>query len=362
MSAKISNWLNKPIFFTITLIIGGLLFIVVINSVGIDKIIETVSAFKLWHFALLISLNAAALLISIIRWKIILDATGNIAPFKKVLAARMIGYSVNYLTPSGLVLGEPFKGMVLAGKTGLNLGSTMVSIVIEGSIFLSTLLLFVIIGTFSFLSYSNLSGRMILVTIGAIFILIFVFYLFFTKMIKPTGAAGEMGFFSYLIDILRLNKIPFIGNLKNKIVRRENEIQKFFQLHRRTVFLSIFLSIAEIAMTLASFWLTLYFLNFTISVRVLLGIFSLMSISYLIPLPASLGGLELSQVFAFGFFALGGQATALAFTLIIRVISLIFVAIGIGYLIEFEIDVIYKKTAEFSIKLKQKIRGFFQSL
>ncbi|MFH1049266.1 MAG: lysylphosphatidylglycerol synthase transmembrane domain-containing protein [Patescibacteria group bacterium] len=359
---NISGKLNKTLFFTITLIVGGFLFIAVVNSVGIDKIINTIAAFQLWHFILLVFLNALAALISTLRWKIILDATGNIAPFKKILAARMIGYSVNYLTPSGLILGEPFKGMVLAGKTGLKLGSTMVSIVIEGSIFLSTVLLFVVIGAFSFLSYSDVSGKTLLIVLGALIFLLLIFYLFFTKMIKPSDVAGEKGFFSYLIDLLRLNKISFIDGLKNKIIRREDEIKKFFQLHKKTVFFAIFLSIAEISIMLAVFWLALYFLGFSISIKILLGLFSLMNISFLLPLPGSLGGMELSQIFAFGFFALGGQATALAFTLIIRIINLIFVAIGICCLVQFEIGIIYKKAAEFSIKFKQKFRGFLQSL
>lgn len=354
--------MNKPLLFTITLLIGGLLFILIIDKVGVNKIIKTILTFQPWHFAVLIVLNAAGSLISAIRWKIILDATGNLVSFKKVFAARMIGYSVNYLTPSGLVLGEPFKAMVLSGKTGLKLGSTMVSVVIEGSIFLSTVLLFVVIGIFGFFSYSDLSIKITAAIIGAMIFLFSLFYLFYTKMIKPSAAKGEKGFFTYLIDLLRLHRISFIDNLKNKIIRRENEIKNFFQLHKRTIFAAVFLSIAEIAIMLASYWLTLYFLGFSIGLKALLGLFSLMSISFLIPLPASLGGFELSQILAFGFFNMGGQITALAFTLITRIVNLAFVALGIGYLIQFELDAIFQKAAEASLALKQKIRGFLQSL
>ncbi len=362
MSAKISNWPNKSLLFTITLIIGGFLFVAIINAVGIDKIVKTVAAFQLWHFGILIFLNMLAALISTIRWKIVLDATGCFASFKKVFAARMIGYSVNYLTPSGLVLGEPFKAMVLSGKTGLKLGTAMVSVVIEGSIFLSTVLLFVIIGALGFISYSSPSSKILAVIIGALFFLFSVFCVFFTKMVKKTAMRDEKGFFSYLIDLFHLHKISFVDNLKNRIIRRENEIKKFFQLHKKIVFLSIFLSIAEITTMLASCWLALYFLDYAIGIKALLGLFSLMNISFMIPLPASLGGLELSQIFAFGFFNLGGQVAAMAFTLITRIVNLIFVAIGIGYLIQFEIDNISKIIIDSLIKFKQKFRGFLQSL
>ncbi len=354
--------LNKSLFFTVTLVVGGLLFITIINRVGIEKITETILAFQLRHFFILATLGIISAFVSTLRWKIILDASGNKTTFKKVFTARMIGFSINYLTPSGLVLGEPFKAMVLSGKTGLSIGSTMASIIIEGSIFLSTLLFFVIVGIFAFLSYSEVSLKISAVIIGVLIFLLGLFYLFFTKMIKPSGTLGEKGFFTCLIDLLRLHKLSFIDNLKNKIIHRENEIKNFFQLHKKTVFAAIFLSVLEIIITLIASWLTLYFLGLTVGIKSLLGLFSLMNISYLIPLPGSLGGLELSQIFAFSFFGLGGQATALAFTLITRLISLTLVMIGIGYLIQFELNKISQKTDEISIKFKQKIKDLFQGL
>jgi len=356
-----SGRLNKTLFFTITLAVGGLLFIAIIEKVGIGKIIKTVLNFQPWHFIVLAALTIIYTVISAIRWKIILDASGNFASFKEVLIARLIGGSINYLTPSGLVLGEPFKAAVLSQKTGLSLGSTMASVIIEGSIFLSTLLMFVIIGIFAFLSYSDVSQKISTIISGALVFLLGIFYLFFTKMVKPS-THGEKGFFTYLIDLLHLHKISFIYSLKDKIIRRENEIKNFFQLHRKTVFTAVFLSILEIALSIATSWLTLYFLGLKIRLNALLGLFSLMNISNLIPLPGALGGLELSQIFAFGFFNLGGEATALAFTLITRLVSLVIVSIGIGYLIQFELDVILKKIADLSADLKQKIRDFLKSL
>lgn len=358
---NISGKFNKTLFFTTTLIVGGALFVAIIQKVGTKKIIEAILTFQPKYFIILIALSIISTFISTLRWKIILNATGNRTPFKKVFNARMIGYAINYLTPSGLVLGEPFKAMVLSGKTGLSLGSAMTSIIIEGSIFLSTFLLFIIIGIFAFLSYSAVSLKILAIIAGALLFLVGIFYLFFIKMIKPSGAKDGKGIFTYIIDLLRLHKISFIDSIKNKIIRRENEIKNFFQLHKRTLFIAIILSILEISITLASSWLTLYFLGITAELKALLGLFSLMSISYLIPLPGSLGGLELSQIFAFEFFNLGGQTAALTFALITRLTNLLLVALGISFLIHFELKIISKKISDFFTALNQKIRGFFQS-
>lgn len=359
---KIPSSLYKTLFFTLTLIIGGVLFITIIEKVGIKNIIQTILTFRLKHFIFLVILGALSSLVATLRWKMVLDATGNTTTFSRVYIARMIGASINYLTPSGLVLGEPFKAIVLSGKTGLGLGSTMATIIIEGSIFLSTLLFCIIIGIFAFLSYSAVSLKTSAIIGTALIFLVVLFYLFFTKMVKPSGINGEKGFFSFIIDTLHLHKFSFINNLKNKITYRENEIKNFFQQHKKTVYYAIFLSFLEIFFTLIISWLTLYFLGLTVGPRALLGLFSLMNISYLIPLPGSLGGLELSQIFAFGFFGLGGQATALAFALITRLTTLVFVAIGIGFLIQYELGMISKKSIDFLIKCRQIIRGLFQSL
>lgn len=359
---NLSGNLNKTIFFSATLIVGGLLFIAIIENVGVANIIETIMKFELRHFVVLLLLNFIAIIISALRWNIILNVSQNKIPFSKVLAARLIGNSINYLTPSGLVLGEPFKAMVLSGKTELSLGATMASVIIEGSIFLGALFAFITIGIFIFLTYSDVSSKLVAVIAGVLSFLFAIFYLFFTKMVKTSSKKGEKGFFSYLIDILHLHKFSFINKLRDRIMRREHEIKNFFLLHKKTVVVLILLSILEIIITLISCWFVLYFLGVKTNLKAILGLYSLMNISYLIPLPGSLGGLELSQIFAFNFFNLGGQTIALAFALITRLSSLVIVALGIIYLIHFEIALITKKSVELARFLHQKIKGIIQSL
>lgn len=352
--------MNKLVFFALTLIVGISLFVVVIRDVGIDKIANIVLSLNFWQFAALALLYGAGFLVSALRWKIILDANGNFVPFRKILAARMMGNSINYLTPSGLIMGEPFKAMILAGENDLKFGETMVSVVVEGAVYLSTLLVIVIIGVLGFISYSAVSQKIFFSIVGVLALLLAIFCLFLVKMIKKSPvSAGDKGFFTYLIALFRLDKISFVNGFKEKIARGEARIREFFSLHRRVVFSAIFLSLAEITIMLFAHWLTIAFLGFTISAKTLLGVFSLMSIANVLPLPASLGGFELSQIFAFSFFGLGGQAIALAFSLIVRIISLIYVMIGIAYLIHFEAKLIAKKIIEATPDFREKLKKFF---
>jgi len=355
--------MNKLVFFALTLIIGVSLFAVVINDVGIDKIASIILSLNFWQFAVLIALYGIGFIVSAFRWKMILDASGNFVPFRKVLAARMVGQSINYLTPSGLIMGEPFKAMVLSEENNIGLGEAMVSVVVEGAVYLSTLLVVVIIGILSFVSYSAVSQKVLFSIVGVLVLLLAIFYLFFAKMIKRSPAdSQDKGFFTYLIALFRLNKISFVNGFKEKIARGEARIREFFSLHRNVVFSAILLSLAEIVVMLYAHWLTIIFLGFTVSAKTLLGVFALMSIANILPLPASLGGFELSQIFAFNFFGLGGQVTALAFSLTVRIISLIYVMTGIAYLLHFETRLIAKKIMEAVPVFREKIKKLFKNL
>lgn len=354
--------MNKITFFSITLLIGLLLFTLVINDVGISVILVAISSVKLWQFVLLLGLNALAFIISSYRWEVILKANGNIVSFKKVMAARLAGNSINYLTPSGMIFGEPFKAMVLSGESDIKFGSAMVSVVVEAAIYLSTVLLFVIIGILSFFSYSNISQKIFAIILGAAAVMIFIFYLFYSKMIKRSAEKTEKGFFTYIIDLLYLNKFSFVNKLKEKISRREKEIKIFFSLHKKAIIVAVLLSVAELVVTLSMHWLIIFFLGFSLDIGKLLGIFALMNISYLLPLPGSLGGLELSQIFAFSFFGLGGQVAAIAFSLINRIISLIFVTGGLLYLAYFQTKLLSKKFTAFLPKLKEKVKIFLRRI
>lgn len=355
--------MNKLIFFSITLAIGIAIFAYIVNDTGINKITTIIFSLSWRQFTALITLNIIGILLSAFRWKIILNANGDFAPFRKILAARMVGFSINYLTPSGLIMGEPFKAIVLAGESDIKMGSAMVSIVVEGAIFLSALLFFVTLGIISFIAYSPISDKIFIILAFAFLLMMAIFSLFYIKMIrKNSDGQAEKGFFTYIIELFRLDKISFVNRLKNRIGQREEEVKNFFLLHRNTIFTAILLSILEIAISFSSYWLTISFLGFHLSVKTLLGVATLMSLSNLLPLPGSLGGLELSQIFAFNFFNLGGQATALGFSMIIRIISLIFVAIGILYLAHFEIKIFAQKFALNFSEFTQKIKALFQKI
>lgn len=344
---------KKLIFSLIAIFVGLAIFIVVVADVGIDKIENAILLLKPWHFAILTFIYGIGFIISTFRWKMILNADGNFAPFRKILAARMVGQSINYLTPSGLVMGEPFKAIMLSGESDINIECVMASVIVEATVFLSTLLLVIIVGVLSFIN--GVSRLIYYIIMGVLTFLLMIFYLFYTKMIKECGPNEiEEGFFTYIIVLLHIDKISIVNRWQYKISGVEIRVKKFFLRHRKVVVVAIFLSLIEIAVMLFAYSMAISFLGFKTDIKTLLGIFSLMSLANVLPLPGSLGGLEVSQIFAFSFFDLGGQATALAFSLITRIVNLIYVMAGIACLVYFRIKSVAKKIMELLRYFEQK--------
>ncbi len=354
--------MNKFIFFSASLLVGFLLFVAVIENIGIAKIIETVLTFKLWQFVLLLFLNGITFLFSAFRWKIILNAIGEFPAFKKILAARMVGNAINYLTPSGLAGSEFFKAIVLSKESGVSAGKVFASIVVDGTVFLATILTFVIIGIFSLVSFSTAtSAKGLVLSEAAIVFLILLFYLFYAKMIKPQKSPEEKGFFTFFIGLLRLNKIAAIANIENKIFKMETEIRVVFSQQRFVLFRSLIITLLEFGSLFLSYWLTVWFLGIALSFKMFFAIIAVLYLSYLLPLPGALGGMELGQSFAFTFLNIGA-ATGIAFTLITRILSLVYVALGIVYLFYFETRIISQKIFDVLPKIREKIKDLLKGL
>lgn len=353
--------MNKFVFFFVSLLAGFLLFAAAIENIGAAKIIETILALKLWQFVLLLALNGIAFLFSAFRWKIILNAIGEFPPFKKILAARMVGNSVNYLTPSGLAGSEFFKAIVLSRESNVPAGKAFTSIVVDGAIYLPTILLFVIIGIFSIVSYNAAPTKGMVLSELAIVFLILIFYLFYAKMIKPRKNPEEKGFFTFFIGLLRLNRISAISKREGKIFKMETEVRDIFSRRHSVLLFSFIITLAEFGSLFLSYWLTVWFLGFTLSFKMFFSIIAILYLSYLLPLPGALGGMELGQSFTFAFLGLGGAA-GIAFTFITRIVSLIYVALGIAYLFYFESRIISQKILELSPKALRKIRDLLKGL
>ena len=82
------------------------------------------------------------------------------------------------------------------------------------------------------------------------------------------------------------------------------------------------------ATILAEFWLIVYFLGMRLNLQELITAVTASRLAFLFPLPAGLGALEASLVFAFRILGLKGEL-GLSTAIVIRVRDIIFIAVGL---------------------------------
>ncbi|MCK4453805.1 flippase-like domain-containing protein [Candidatus Parcubacteria bacterium] len=346
--------MRKIIFFSLSLLIGLILFFIAFKKIGAENIISAVSAISLWQFLFVFGIMLLSFLIGTLRWRIIIK-TQSSAPvsFLDVLIARTVGFAINYLTPVIFAGGQPFKAYIIKERTKASLDKIIISIIISEAIFLSILFFFVVLGVFFLFLSFDLPFIFEIIISGIIFFCFIIFCLFYSRIIKRTP--DKKGFFTFFIEFLRLDRVGLINGVKTKIADIEREIFYFFKHQKIQLIIVSFLTLIEILLLILTYWLTILFLGSILNFKELISVNALINLVYFIPIPAALGSFEWSQALIFDIFGLNLN-TGIAFSLIVRCLSLIMAGLGILLLIHFEV----KTLAERLGKIVQKFMKCFE--
>ena len=331
--------MKKIIFLSVSSIIGFVLFFVALQKVGIKDIVSVLSSFTLWQVFLILGLFLLGLAIGALRWKVVLNAQ-NLSPrFSDIFVAKLIGHSVNYLTPVMFAGGEPFKALILKEKAKVPLGKGLTSVVIEEVIFLSVSFIFALLGVALLLARFTLPIYFVIPLIG---LLIFCFSILCVFYLKTVNSKSKKGFFIFFIEIFRLDKVSIINSVKPKINEIELEISYFFRKQKSKLIIACVLSVVEILLLVFTYWLIIIFLKNYLNIWEIISINALINFVSIIPIPASLGSFEWTQVFIFSTFGLGSDA-GVAFSLIVRFGMLVIAGVGVILLINFQVKALFKK-------------------
>lgn len=347
--------MKKSIFYSLSLLIGLILFYVALQEIGLENISSAVSKVSFGQFLFALVVLFSGFLIGTLRWLII--ARSQISPttsFLDVLIARLVGFSISYLTPVIFLGGQPFKAYVLKERTKSSIDKIVVSIILEEAVFLTVLFLFVVFGVVFLILKFDLPNSLRNIVFGVTLFCLFIFCFFYYRIIKKSSKGK--GFFGFFIEALRLDRIDFIGNIKERIDRVETEVSNFFR-HQRIKLVTIsFLSIIELLFSIISYKLIINFLGGHFNLTEVISINALINLIYFLPIPAALGSFEWSQAIIFNIFGMTLE-TGIAFSLIVRIINLILVAFGIIFLLHFEVKILLARLGE-SV---QKLTDFLNS-
>jgi len=319
--------MKKGIILLILLLAGIILFTITLRQVGLTAVADALSLLSLGEILIVLGvLFTSLVIIGTFKWFVILGKYKGKNAFWTLFIAKWVGFSISHVTPAALLGGEPARYLIVKNETKIESSYIVSSILLEK---LSLMLVFVVIffaGLFFILTYINLTWLTHI--LGILFIIagaITAFRIF--KRVKKIS--GEGGFLHFITKKLRLNKIGLIKDNIATMDEVEANMRDFFRNHKDRVLRLFLLSILEAAVMLFSYWLIMYFSGVNLSVPKLVAIRSMVDASYMTPVPAGLGILELVQTYVFQAIGLT-SAKGVAFSLIFRGLNLFIASIGIA--------------------------------
>lgn len=334
MRVSLKNW-----FTAIFLVLGVTALYLIIKEYGIKNIFNTYKSFNpIMLFFYAISVIIILLLLNL-RWDIILKSRKINIPFRKLLIYRIVGTSINFLTPGPRVGGEPTQASLLT-KHNVDFTEGLSTIMIDKIIDITTSgILFIIGVSLVGLKYSiKGSFGWILFFIGLIFIIITI--TFYYRMLNSKH------FFLKIFHILKIDKIKnhTIKNIEKKIEEIELMMIDFYKNNKKAFIKTILISMLS--------WIAMFFeynfaaklLGFNLDVIEIFFIVSFVGMAMLFPIPMAIGVLEAGQISAFAIIGLPASAgVALAFLVRLKDLTISFIGIILLALYGFHVPKVVKK-------------------
>lgn len=317
--------MKKILLFILSVTLGLVLFIGVISYIGVDEITTAFKSFSWITIAFVIGLSFVQISVVNYRWKLVLEAQGDIVPFRKLYAPKLVGFTISFLTPGLFIGGEPVRAFLLKKQTGVRYSHGFASIIVDKILDFTYPLPFLIGALVYAMFHYDISWEAVSIFVVVLIGLVVLLILFYVQTYRGKG------FFSTLIVILRINRFKRFNKIVDKMLYFEGLIITFFN-NRKDVFIKgLFLSLLGGMVTFIQFIVILNALGIQADIIQILVIMVFMILAFFVPIPASLGSFEAGQVIIFT--ALGHPASiGVAFTLVIRMAELGKLAIGLTLL------------------------------
>lgn len=278
------------------------------------------------QLAALLSLNLVFFSVLTARWWLVLRGLGERLPFAAAAVCRLAGFTVSYLTPGPQTGGEPVQVYLASRRPGVSVAGASASVLLDKS--------YELLGNFFFLALgaATLAGLQIVPAGRAAALLLLPLALILPPALYLAALLrGRRPISAALVAALRprprLRRARAARRLLALAGRGERLLVRYATVRSRILgqlalfFLLVWgLSVLEMA-------LALRFLGIRLDLWRTVFVLTAGRLAFLLPLPAALGALELTQVGAFALLGYGPEA-ALGLVLYVRARDLLFAAAG----------------------------------
>lgn len=317
MGISWKNWLTG-IF-----LLGGIIALYfILKEHGVKEIFDTYKNFDPVTLLLYALSVLVILLLLNWRWDVVLKSRNIAIPFRKLFIYRIIGMSINFLTPGPRVGGEATQSSMLT-KHDINFTEGLTTVMIDKIIDITTSGILFLIGiTLVGLKHSFVgSFGWVLLTLGLIFVVLVV--IFYYMMLTSNH------FFLRLFHIIRLDKVQSktLIKIERKIEEMELMMIEFYKHNKKAFMKTLGISFLSWVAMFFEYKFAAQLLGFNIGIIEIFFIVSFVGMAMLFPIPMAIGVLEAGQVSAFAIIGLPASAgVALAF--LVRMKDLITAIIG----------------------------------
>ncbi|MBZ9569918.1 flippase-like domain-containing protein [Patescibacteria group bacterium] len=308
--------MKKFFLFLVSLLIGIGLFTWIIKFVGWQEIKNAFLVFTGWQGIVILILTLLIILIGTLKWKMILKSEGEDISFLDLFKIYLAGFSIMFFLPMVILGGEIFRGYILKKRNSLHWSKGIASSIIDRILDWTTILVIIFLGTIFFLLTIGLPPKRVGIILGGTFLFFLAATSFF--YFKIFKRESIVKFFLKFFKSKYLDKEPLVI---------EKEIFAFFNPKKIAMWKGFFLAFLGGGIFFLRTWFLVSFLGKNIGFLLSLSVLSFSCLARMVPIPASLGIQETTQVFVFNSLGLGA-ATGTVFTLIIRGAELILALLG----------------------------------
>ena len=266
-------------------------------------------------------------LINTVSWYIIIRSGGKTGfSFVRLYNFTVTGFALNYVTPVGLMGGEPYRIMELKPYIGIERATSSVILYVMMHIFshfcfwLSSVLLYVCLYPV---------GWMMGIILGAITVFCLLIVILFMKGYRQ-GMAVAFVRMGGRIPFLKKKVFHFANAHKEKLENIDKQIALLHQQKKQTFYSALLLEYTARVVSCLEIWLILNVLTTHVSFAdcCLIAAFSSLLANLLFFLPMQLGGREGGFALAVGGLSLSGAYGVYA-ALITRVREMVWIVIGL---------------------------------
>jgi len=337
------------IYFLITLVIGFLIFVLMMKTVGWQRVFEALFLFVSLKGLVILLLTFLTAVLSIWRWRIILEKLTGRSEFKGLSKIWFAGFTFTYLlTPIAILGGEPVRVYLAKKFYSIDFKKSFSSIAIDRIFEWALFLIFTIGGIFTFLFYGNFPSRkmgwLVISVVGGLSLLLLFF--FFKSLRKESALLWFLKVFG-----VKKEKIENLQN-GNFIFGIEKEIINFLSLKKK-VFWQIFgLSFLRYVVFFLRAFFLVFFLGGEMKLVRSFAIYGFNNLASISPVPAALGTLEATGILSFNTLGLG-KAAGTIFAMVVREADLLMSLVGVVFLVIFILKLTGEKMLRFMEELKK---------